>query len=145
LIIDDEPLVSRALARLLAERYRVACAFAPAALEMLRSGARFDAVVCDMQMPGLNGAQLYRAILAFAPEQAARMIFMTAGAGGWVEGFLGSVSNPRLYKPFEADDLERLLASLPHAAPAAGPERGATPAGAPDPGCPGDVDPARCR
>jgi CheY-like chemotaxis protein len=110
LIVDDEPLVRRALARLLSGRYAVECAFSVEALEMLRGGARFDAILCDIRMPVLTGEGLHRALSGFAPEQAARMIFMTAGAtGDWVDNFLRSIPNLRIYKPFDPDALEALL------------------------------------
>ena len=59
--VDDEPYVLQALGRLLrpmrAEWHMEFASSAPAALEILAAGP-FDAVVTDMRMPGMDGAEL---------------------------------------------------------------------------------------
>ena len=46
------------------------------ALELLAE-ARFDAIVSDVRMPGLDGAGLWRAVRAQWPALARRMLFVT--------------------------------------------------------------------
>src|SRR5437899_303774 len=62
LIVDDEPALLRAYARWLESAgYVIACAASGHdAVELLR-GQRFDAVVTDIAMPGMDGIQLLRA------------------------------------------------------------------------------------
>ncbi|HEY9072951.1 MAG TPA: response regulator, partial [Desulfobaccales bacterium] len=61
LIVDDEPLVCESLKEMLAlEGYRVdAVLNGKAALEKLRED-RYQLVLSDIQMPGLNGIELLK-------------------------------------------------------------------------------------
>ena len=60
LVVDDDAAVRRVLERHLEDAgYRVAAAGSgDAALALLRAGERFDALVTDLQMPGLDGIGL---------------------------------------------------------------------------------------
>jgi PAS domain S-box-containing protein len=81
LIVDDEPLLLKMLASVLSAEHDVTCeARAESALERVRRGERFDAIVCDLMMPQMTGMELHAALVALAPEQAKVMIFMTGGA-----------------------------------------------------------------
>ncbi len=114
LVVDDEPRLADSYQRLLQPEYEVTTSTSGrAALELLRSGARFDAVLCDLMMPEMTGMELHAAVSATAPPMAARMIFVTGGA--FTEGaraFLDGVPNPRIEKPFRREALERLLAEV---------------------------------
>jgi CheY-like chemotaxis protein len=80
LVIDDEPMVLRLAQRGL-KGFLVSCAEGGAAgLEALRDPAAFDAVVCDLMMPGVNGMQIHAALQQAAPALAARCLFVTGGA-----------------------------------------------------------------
>ena len=50
-----------------------------AALELLRTGT-FDAVLCDLRMPRLDGPGLFRELEATRPDLAARLLLMTGDA-----------------------------------------------------------------
>jgi CheY-like chemotaxis protein len=114
LIVDDEAKLALTLGMLLEEAHQVErCLQARVALERIRNGPPYDAILCDMMMPEMTGEQLYEAVLATDPEQARRIIFMTGGA--FTEGarqFLERVRNPQLTKPFKVEEVESLLASL---------------------------------
>ena len=57
-----------------------------------RAGDRFDVILCDLMMPLMTGAQLRAELVATAPDQADRMIFITGGALDPVsEALLGEV------------------------------------------------------
>jgi PAS domain S-box-containing protein len=103
LVVDDEPLVSRALARMLeAEGEVVVADRARDALERVRSGERFDAIVCDLMMPDLSGMELHSALRGFDPILADRMVFVTGGAfTDAARTFLERVPNARLEKPID--------------------------------------------
>ena len=50
------------------------------AVDRIRSGARFEAILCDLMMPGMTGMDAFDAVRAIDEEQAARMVFLTGGA-----------------------------------------------------------------
>jgi CheY-like chemotaxis protein len=115
LIIDDEVTITNALRRHLSSDHDVTIENDPvAALALLRGGAVFDVILCDVMMPKLNGAQLHRELVAFAPAQAAVTILMTGGSlpHDAVELIsTGRVAN--LNKPFDLDTLRALILTLP--------------------------------
>lgn len=108
LIVDDEPEV----AALLAERLRLSGFSAEAAtggaeaLARLASG-RFDAVVTDLRMPGVDGARLVWTIEAEHPELAGRVLCITGDTLGAATALPDSV--PVFEKPL---DLALLVAEL---------------------------------
>jgi CheY-like chemotaxis protein len=110
--VDDEPLVGRAVARILSPPHRVTVVTSgEEALERL-SRERYDVVLCDLMMPGLTGMDLHQRLEERWPELAARVIFLTGGA--FTEGaqaFLARVPNPRLEKPFEPGGLRQVVAA----------------------------------
>jgi len=111
LVVDDEPMVALALRRLLAREHEVQVAGdGEAALELFRRGERFDHVVCDLMMPVLNGMELHAALLREAPEQAARMVFITGGAftdAG--QAFCETLGARVVAKPIDLEQLRRAM------------------------------------
>lgn len=110
LIVDDDAMLLRSLARTLrAQRVRT-CAGADEALDLLRDGERFDLILCDVMMPGTDGIDLFHALEASSPKVAAEVVFMTGGAfTARAEQFVSSASNVCLQKPIAPADLERLV------------------------------------
>jgi CheY-like chemotaxis protein len=111
LIVDDEPMMVRAIQRLLEGDHEVFATTDPVdAVTRLRQGRRFDAILCDLMMPGLSGMDVYDAIRIIDPDQARRMVFMTGGAfTPTVLAFLESVENARIEKPLEREALRDLV------------------------------------
>lgn len=71
LFVDDEPLVLRGLERMLRpERDRWEMRFAASAEEALRLMAEspFDAVVSDLRMPGMDGAEFLARVMERSPQ-----------------------------------------------------------------------------
>jgi two-component system cell cycle sensor histidine kinase/response regulator CckA len=110
LVVDDEPLVASLLRRMLASKHDVSIATCGAeALKELESGA-FDAIICDVMMPGMTGMDLYAVLHARDPNLARRFVFMTGGAFvPRVAEFLAAVDNPKLEKPFDLDTIARAI------------------------------------
>ncbi|HZU84811.1 MAG TPA: ATP-binding protein [Polyangiaceae bacterium] len=111
LVVDDEPMMARAVQRLLdAEHDVVATSDPREAVDRVVGGARFDAILCDLMMPTMTGMEVYEAIAQAAPDQARRMVFMTGGAftPRAIE-FLEEVDNPRIEKPLEHAALRAVL------------------------------------
>lgn len=81
LVIDDDPLVVRSLTRLLQGRHEVeSLTDAREALARVLAGDRFDAILCDVMMPEMSGVDFYQELVARAPDQASRVVFVTGGA-----------------------------------------------------------------
>jgi two-component system, NtrC family, sensor kinase len=103
LVVDDEPMITSILSRLIGKDHVVFVSHSSVeAKDRLSGGERFDAILCDLMMPELSGVDLHAEITQFAPDQAAKMIFMTGGAFTDVtRAFLDRVPNPRVEKPFD--------------------------------------------
>ena len=114
LVIDDDALVRVSLGHILAFEHEVTlCDSGPAALKLFADGARFDAILCDVNMPGMDGPELYDAMALAVPDQLARTIFLTGGAYTTrAQSFLGRITNEQMEKPFEFEVLRAALARL---------------------------------
>lgn len=113
LIVDDEPLVRRALRRLLRKHEVVEAPNGSAGLEVLAQDQRFDMILCDVMMPDVTGIDLYQRLREEQPELGARLVFMTGGAfDGQVGDLMRAVvgETPIIHKPFQSDQLRRVLA-----------------------------------
>lgn len=120
-LVDDEPLALRRLARMLEETGRATVAGAHEdpvqALEALRA-APPDVLFVDVQMPGLSGFELVDAL----PEPRPPVVFTTAFDTYALQAFEVS-SVDYLLKPVEARGLARALDKLERMHPALRGER----------------------
>lgn len=114
LVVDDEENLRASLGQILAYDFDVTvCASGREVLALLDAGRRFDAVLCDLMMPGMSGAALYDAIAAAAPEQLPSVVFLTGGAyTPAARAFMDRVPNPRLEKPFDVAELRAVLRAV---------------------------------
>ena len=70
----------------------------------------YDAVICDLKMPRVDGMMLYRAMAAATPALARRVIFVTGDVAGTdAERFLEETGCRWLAKPFRLGDLLRAV------------------------------------
>ncbi len=110
LIVDDEPLVVQVVARVLAAHDIVRATSGEEALRLVREGGRYDLIITDVAMGKLSGMTLYEELLRTHPDDAHRMVFLTGGAlTAEVDAFLLTVSNTRIMKPFNPDELRRIV------------------------------------
>ena len=114
LVVDDDALIGRAITRLLRDAFDVVCVTSgAAALAQLTEPHAFDAVLCDLSMPGMDGMELYRRLETVAPRVLPRLVFLTGGAvNPEARAFLAQLSSPQLGKPFDAQELRRVIESL---------------------------------
>ena len=114
LVVDDELPVAAMLSRLLADEFDVRLATSGReALDLLLRDPDFDVVLCDLLMPGMNGMDLYRELAERAAGYERRLVFMTGGAfTNRAAEFLESMSQPRLEKPFDLEQVRRIVRRL---------------------------------
>jgi PAS domain S-box-containing protein len=115
LVIDDEPLVRRALERTLSRSHDVtAVGSAREALQCIDAGRRFDAVLCDLMMPDIDGTEFYGALTSRNPLWRSRVVFLTGGVfGERVAQFLAENPVSTLPKPIEPAALLATIDALP--------------------------------
>lgn len=111
LVVDDEPLVGKAVSRSLSRDHDVeVVSGAREALARLQAGAPFDIVLCDLMMPDMTGMELFDAAKELGEDVAARFIFLTGGAfTKEARAFLDGTSNTVIDKPFEPKHLRALV------------------------------------
>jgi CheY-like chemotaxis protein len=119
LLIDDEGCIRACVSRILERAgYRVTTAASGTeGLERVRTES-FEAVICDLRMPGLSGIALFDQIQRAAPSLAGR-ILVASGDLGQIETtiFLERTGTPALLKPYASSDLigalDRICAAPP--------------------------------
>lgn len=114
LVIDDEPAMLRAYQRTLSDSHEVVPEpLATTALERLNRGERFAAIICDIIMPGMTGAQFWDHVSVLDPDQAARVLFVTGGSiNESTASFLTTHASRVLRKPLHPSALLSAVGTL---------------------------------
>jgi PAS domain S-box-containing protein len=114
LVVDDEPMVLRALTAVLSRKHDVVTAEGvAAAMGQLSDGEPFSAVLCDMMMLDGTGMDVYAWVAEHKPALAKHMIFMTGGTfTPKARAFLSSVAAPHVTKPFSLRDLDEMILNM---------------------------------
>ena len=107
LIVDDEEILLRVLARRLGAHHRVLTARSgQEAISQLEAvDGEVDSIVCDLAMPGMSGVELYAQIQMRWPGTGQRLRFMS-GAPEWCGGGTPNKLQQRCFrKPVEIPEL----------------------------------------
>jgi two-component system chemotaxis response regulator CheY len=112
MLVDDSATILLSISSILAKAgYAVEKASsAPEGLKKFSAGGKIDLLITDLNMPGMNGIELIRAVRQLAhcrfmpillltteSEQSKRMEAKAAGASGWIvkpataDGLLGTI------------------------------------------------------
>ena len=114
LIVDDEREVAEILSDML-RPHGFACDIITSgdpAKRRLRK-ERFDLVLCDLRMPGVDGPALFAWMKSEAPHHCSRTAFVTGDTLGRAAGaFLARSGRPVLEKPFGPATLRQLLGEM---------------------------------
>ncbi len=114
LVVDDEEWILNLARKLLEwDGHEVVTALgAQQCLDLLGS-RRFDVIVSDWKMPGMNGIQLFEQVRVEHPALAGRMLFMTGDViNETFRDFLRDNGMTCLSKPFPIAEFQRAVASM---------------------------------
>jgi len=114
LLIDTEPAVGTSVRRVLKEVQEVTSVQdVQAALQLLARGERYDAILCDMVLPGMSGVDFLQELERREPGLARRTGFMSSGTfSPQARELLASQPGELLEKPFEPERLRRFVQRL---------------------------------
>ncbi len=111
LLIDDEPALVRALANRLKDLFDVTTAGnGQQAKEIIEAGFQPDVILCDVEMPRMDGHSFHDWLGSYSPKLQSRMVVMTGGTLNPARAdFLRSCEQMVLTKPI---DMEKLRATV---------------------------------
>jgi signal transduction histidine kinase len=111
MVVDDDPLVARSVARALGPTHEVVTVSSAAdAVARLEQREPWDVLVCDLMMPEMTGMDLYEHVAAVDPALAGRFVFVTGGAfTPRARDFLDRTASPCVEKPFEPRHLREVV------------------------------------
>lgn len=114
LVVDDDAPIGGVIRRALGAGYAVDFVIdARQALARIAEGTRFDVILSDVMMPVMSGVDFHRALSDVAPDQYARVIFMTGDAThAHNRRYLDTVPNPLVEKPFDIQRLRALVREI---------------------------------
>ncbi|MEP6946130.1 MAG: EAL domain-containing protein [Acidobacteriota bacterium] len=109
LIVDDEPSIRKLLSSILGEVYSCTLAeSAEAALSHLQN-ERFDVVISDINMGGMDGIELTSRVLAASPETVVMMISGNQSVDSPIDAMRTGAFD-YIKKPFDIDQVEMAVA-----------------------------------
>lgn len=126
LVVEDEP-TNREIAEVIltSQGHQVtSCRNGQEALDLvLGKGERFDVILMDVLMPGMDGLEVTRRIRAHPPSQDVPVICVSAKASGsdYAAG-MASGANAYLRKPYRRRELLQAIDDVLKNAPTGGPE-----------------------
>jgi len=112
LLVDDEELNLETMQRFLVSfmdgiKHDFKTAYSGyAALEIIKGNGRFDLIVIDTVMPGMNGADLYAELLKIRPELCNRIIMVSSYGNGYIDDLLDKALVPKDKRPVVMDKFE---------------------------------------
>jgi CheY-like chemotaxis protein len=106
LIVDDDRLVAKATKRQLSPPHAVTLASSGAEALELTGRQDFDAILCDVMMPGMTGMEFHDRVQQKDPALASRFVFITGGAfTPQARERFSRNNNPHITKPFTTSEL----------------------------------------
>ena len=110
LVVDDRPDVAKAIARMLSNHDTATETDPRQAVARVEHGERFDIVLCDLNMPDMNGREVSdRLVHAHDPPPIVLMM-----SGGENVDSLFATGRAVLIKPFDGKELRELVSAMLH-------------------------------
>ena len=119
LVIEDEMMVATAIEKILSvtigkkAELNTQILSGKQAVEKIRAGALFHAVLCDINMKDINGKEIHQILKQERPEILDSFAFITGDKSSPdLQSFMKNSGCPWLHKPFETEDLVDLVEKL---------------------------------
>jgi CheY-like chemotaxis protein len=107
LMVDDDPVVGVAVTRMLSPLKVTFAQSAAGALARVQAGGKFDAILCDIFMPGMDGMAFCDEVAKVSRRLASRIVYMSASASApEAAAFLARTGNTCLSKPVKREALK---------------------------------------
>ncbi len=120
LIVDDDELVLRSVGRLIAKYHDVTLvqSAALALVAMSEQAVPFDAILCDLTMPGIDGLAFYDRVQRLGGQLEDRIIFMSGGSAGPLgqSSAVADLPNRCIEKPLHTPSLLEAISAVRNAA-----------------------------
>jgi PAS domain S-box-containing protein len=115
LIVDDELLLLNSMQRSLKEHHDVTVfSDANEAIKyLLQNPEKYDLIIVDLNMPTMNGKNIYDYVAKQIPGFEKNILFMTGGfCTNDLESFVKNISNICIEKPFEQSELLNIISRM---------------------------------
>lgn len=107
-IVDDEHVICKGLARVLSENYIIHQAFSgQEAIDIVRNNSDIDVMLCDIKMPEMNGIEVIETIRY--ENKDIYVIVITAAPPHLVCDAMKKGANAFLCKPLDIAQLEKTI------------------------------------
>ncbi len=114
LVVDDEEVVRQYLNSVLSKMGDVVdmATDGEEALKLVKS-IRYNLILCDMKMPGMDGKEFYRRIKEIASSLSKRVVFITGDVMGEdTQDFIRKTGAQYITKPFDAERLRGVVNNM---------------------------------
>ena len=112
LVVDDDPVALKYLSSII-ESADLYCTSDPAEALLLAEREHFDAVICDVFMPQMDGPAFHDQLAKVMPGLASRMTFMTGGQlNTGLETRLDKLGLRVMLKPLDAREVRAAVAEM---------------------------------
>jgi len=111
LVVDDRPDVAKAIARMLSNHDTATETDPRQAVARVEHGERFDIVLCDLNMPDMNGREVSDRLLHAQLDPPPIVLMMS---GGENVDSLFATGRAVLIKPFNGKELRELVSAMLH-------------------------------
>ncbi len=113
LLIDDEPLLLKSLARMLQSHHDVVSATGGALGIETIANQDFDVIICDLMMPEVDGLHVYETLKERFPDLIDKLVYLSGGVfTDRMSSFLEGTKPRLLDKPVSRDDLLEVIVEL---------------------------------
>lgn len=116
LVVDDEASLQLLLSSILElDEYMVDVARDGLEACQKVQNTWYDAIVCDVRLPHMDGAEFYATLAASNSRQASRVMFVTGyDLDPLTKEALDRTGRPLLRKPFTLEEIQRAVTEVAH-------------------------------